>query len=110
MAKKSTKKSNIFKELFGNIADVGVNVIIGNLKTAATDAMDAAQQRMHEAVKNTLKAAAVFVIMIFGIILALVGYAAYLSATVPSLANGLGYVAVGGVLIVLGLLIQFFKN
>lgn len=107
MAKKQT---GFFTEILGSLTDVGVDVLIGNVKTAANKAMDSAQKRMHETVTQILKAAATFVFMIFGLILALVGYGQYLSATVPSLANGLGYAAVGGGLIVLGLLIQFFRR
>lgn len=92
------------------IADIGINAIIGNLRAAATGTMEEAQRRGEELLHRALKALAVFFIMVFGLVLAIVGLGGYLSATVPGLGNGLGYIVVGGVLILLGLVIQFFRK
>lgn len=98
------------KQGVGFIADLGLNAIIGNLRSAATEAMEEAQKQLELATAKVLKAATIFVIMIFGVILAIVGLGQWLSATIPTLANGLGHVLVGVILIGLGLLIQFFRN
>ena len=113
MKKSSNKTDSPFdflKGIFSTVAEVGTNAIIGNLRAAATETMEEAQRRVQEATVKALKAATIFIIMIFGLILVIVGIGNYLSNTVPALANGLGYVLVGGVLMGLGLLIQFFKN
>ena len=111
--KKSQKKDSPFdfvKGILSGIAEVGTNAIIGNLRPAATETMEEAQRRIQEATVKALKAATIFIIMIFGLILVIVGIGTYLSNTVPALNYGLGYVLIGGVLMGLGLLIQFFKN
>lgn len=100
----------IFKESLGTLADIGVNAIIGNLKTAANETIQEAQKAVESATVKALKAAAIFVIMIFGLILVIVGLGSFLSATYPALHDGLGHVLVGGILMALGLLIQFFRR
>ena len=91
-------------------ADVGVNTLVGNLKNAADDAMHDAQKHIEDATIKVLKAISIFIFMMLGFIMALVGLGMYLNETVSSLANGLGTIVVGAVLILLGLTIQFFKN
>lgn len=119
MAKKATKKSkksddhnflDAIKTGIGVIADVGLNAIIGNLRSAAEDAMTEAQKRLEVATAHVLKSATIFFIMVFGLVLAVVGLGTWLSASYVGLANGLGHVLVGVILIALGLLIQFFRK
>ena len=115
MAKKSKKKeeSNLldsFKEGMSILADVGLNVMIGNIKNAASDAFEEAQKKGEEVLHATLKAVAVFCIMIFGLILAVVGLGGYMDTNVRWLGDGLGYIFVGGCLIAFGLVIQYFRK
>lgn len=110
MAKKQEGITDIFKGILGSFADIGVNAIIGNLRSAAQDTMEEAQKRLEVTTVKVLKSATIFILMIFGLILAVVGFGSWLSASVSALANGLGHVVVGVVIMGLGLLIQFFKN
>ena len=113
MAKKSQKSESIggiFKEIFGGLADIGINAIIGNVRHAAQDAMEEAQKRLEVTTVKVLKSATIFILMIFGLILVVVGFGSWLSANVPSLSDGMGHVVVGAIIMGLGLLIQFFKN
>ncbi|MBR9703057.1 hypothetical protein GOV10_03415 [Candidatus Woesearchaeota archaeon] len=114
-AKKKSKKNDenlldAFKTGFNVVADVGMNAMIGNLRSAAADAMTDAQKKLEIATAHVLKSATLFFIMIFGVILAIVGLGTWLSATYASLENGLGHVLVGVIMIALGLIIQFFRK
>ncbi len=110
MAKKTDSFADTLKGLFGTIADIGLNTIIGTAKSAAHETMQEAQRKIEESTVRALKAATIFILMIFGLILVVVGFGSWLSNTVPSLAGGLGHVVVGAGIMGLGLLIQFFKS
>lgn len=109
MAKKESFWNSI-KEGISMFADVGLNLLIGNIKSAATNIMEEAQERIEEVVKKVMKAIIVSFIMLFGLIMAIIGLGKFLSETVSWLNNGLGYVLIGGVIIVLGIIVQMVKS
>jgi protein-S-isoprenylcysteine O-methyltransferase Ste14 len=66
--------------------------------------------RIHRATVKVIKASILFLMLFVGLIFMLVGLAQHLNATVPKLANGLGTLLVGAVLIFLALFARLFKN
>ena len=108
--KKTPSVLDVVKDSLGMFADMGVNVLIGNVKSATHDVVSDARAQVEKATIHVLKSATIFLIMILGFVMTLVGLGEFLNNTVPALAFGLGTVVVGLVLLVLGLVIQFFKS
>ncbi|MFH1401026.1 MAG: hypothetical protein ABIH41_05910 [Nanoarchaeota archaeon] len=86
-----------------------LSFITGEGLRSAKDAVRQTREEIERAAKESVKRAIIGVIMLIGFIFFLVGLSAYLDATVPSLGYGLGYMVVGGGMVLLGLIVKWLR-
>jgi len=82
---------------------------VSSAKKAAFETIDRAKLGVEEATKRVLKAASIFVLIILGLIFVLVGLANYLDA-INNWISGVGLMIVGGVIILLMIVVSWFKK
>jgi len=84
--------------------------LFSDLKSKFEGMLEDFQERIRKAIERAIKRAIIFLLIIIGFIFALVGFARYLTETVPSLDHGMGFVVVGLVLIFLAIIARVFSN
>ncbi len=70
-------------------------------ETRAEEIIDHAEERANKFVHNLIKGSLLFFLAMIGFIFALVGLGTYLANTVPGLDNGMGYILLGIVILIL---------
>lgn len=70
-------------------------------ETRAEEIIDHAEERATKVLKNMTRGAILFFLGLTGFIFALAGLGTYLSETVTNLGNGLGFVLLGAILLLL---------
>lgn len=94
-----------WKKLVGEILGSGLS----GAKKAAMDTIDHAKDKVQEITKQVLKAATMFVLIILGLIFVLIGLAKYVE-TVNNLIPGVGLMIVGGAIILLMIIVSWFRK
>lgn len=84
--------------------------IVEEVKHTVRETMDDVEKKATKIVNNTVKSLIVVFIVMLGSIFALVGLSKYLSETVTGLGNGLGFIVVGGVLIILAAFAKLMRK
>ena len=91
------------------IKEVG-KILIGSgadsIKKKVSVTIEDTKKKIQQTVEYVIKTTVVFLIIVLGFIFALVGLSRYLTETVPSLDHGLGFLVIGGGLVVLGLIVK----
>lgn len=96
---------SFFKDIGGFLLGEGVK----NLKKTVDSTIKNVEERIERATIKVIKTLVLFLMMFIGVIFALVGLAQYLNNTVPGLANGLGTILIGAILILLALFVRVMK-
>lgn len=109
MKKKSTKKS-FFQKILDFIVGSGKGSILDAVQEKVTETIDEAEIRLERAIKKVLSMVGAFLLIFIGLIFALVGISKYLSESVDSLSNGLGFIVVGAAIIIIALILRIFSN
>jgi len=101
---KDSKKKHSFWNTIGEfiVKEVSHGVFY-SLKETALETLESVEKKVNQIVHNALKRLVLFFLIITGFIFVLVGFSKYLSETVPALGNGLGYLLVGVVLVLLAM-------
>jgi len=102
--------ASFWKNMMGFVAGEKLFHAVDGLKAKVTETIGEMEQRIERATVKALKASLLFLMMFVGVIFLLVGLAQHLNATVPNLANGLGTVLIGALLVLLALFARLFRN
>lgn len=102
--------ASFWKNILGFVAGEKLFHVVDGLKAKVEETIEEMEERIERATIKALKASLLFVIMFVGVIFLLVGLAQHLNATVPNLANGLGTVLVGALLVFMALFARMFRN
>ena len=94
---------------FKELGDFLIGKGLESLKRTVDKTIKDVEERVERATIKVIKTSILFLIMIIGGLFMLVGLSAYLNNTVPALANGLGTILVGAVLIILALFVRLMK-
>ncbi|MBN2052933.1 hypothetical protein JW756_05490 [Candidatus Woesearchaeota archaeon] len=97
--------AGFLKEIGKFILGEGIN----KLQSKVDETVKKVEQRIEIITKKVIKTSILFLMMLIGVIFMLVGLAQYLNAVVPRLAQGLGTILVGAILIVLALFVRVMK-
>ncbi len=91
-----------FKDILKDLASsIFSGSVVEDVKHTVKQTMDDIEKKTLRIVHNTIRSLVVMIMVSIGAIFALVGLSKYLSETVVSLNNGLGFVVVGAALIIL---------
>ena len=96
---------SFWKDVAGFLAGEGIK----GLKSTVDKTIKTVEEKIERATIKVIKTSILFLMMIIGVIFALVGLAQYLNNTVSGLANGLGTILIGAILIVLALFVRIMK-
>lgn len=83
---------------------------VDNVKESVKETMEDLEKRTQRIVHNVVRSLIVLIMIVIGGIYALTGLATYLTQTVPSMANGVGYITVGAGLIVLAIFAKLMQR
>jgi len=83
---------------------------LSGIKERFEEVIKDTKEQIREAVERAVKKTIMAMLMLIGVLFALVGIAKYLSETVPSLSNGLGFVVVGLILLFLGIMVRVLST
>lgn len=99
------------------LKDIGKGLIEGtvkdtmdDVKTTVKDTMDDVEERTKRIVKNVVKSSIVILIMLIGTIFTLSGLGKFLSETVKQLNHGLGFVFIGVILLLFGIVAKVLQK
>ena len=98
-----------FKETAGFFMGDSVQSVLSGVKEKVEETIEETQKRIEIITAKVIKALIVFIICAVGVIFALVGFSTYLTETYPAFNHGLGFLVVGGVLILLGLVVKALR-
>ena len=84
--------------------------VLGGMKSKLEDFLEDTREQIRVAVERAVKKAILGLIMMVGVIFALVGLAKYLSETVPSFANGIGYIVLGLALLFIAIIAKVLST
>jgi len=94
----------------GFIGSIFNHAIVDTVKEGFKETFDEVEKRATHIVHNIIKATILMMLMIVGSIFILVGLAKYMTETMPSMNHGLGFVVVGGVVILLVIFAKFMQK
>ena len=83
--------------------------ILGNVKESIEDTLEETQVKVEEITKHVIKSLSLLLIFFIGLIFLFVGISQTLEDKVSSLTPGLGFVLVGGILIVITIIVKALK-
>ncbi|MFH1072854.1 MAG: hypothetical protein V1743_05485 [Nanoarchaeota archaeon] len=97
-----------FLRVVGKAGSYLIGEGIDIVKRKMDEEIEEMQRRIELTIKQVLKRITLVIILFTGALFILAGLGKYLSETVPSLDHGLGYVFIGGLLVVLAVLVKLF--
>lgn len=95
--------SKLLKEIFVSAFGKGVKGTIDGLKSSVNDTMEEIEHRVQRITNNAVKSMILFFIFFLGSLFVLIGLGIFLTTTYPVLDAGRGYILLGGIILVLGL-------
>ncbi|MAE13646.1 hypothetical protein CMO92_03700 [Candidatus Woesearchaeota archaeon] len=102
-----------FRGFFKDVSKVflgdSMKSVLAGVKEKVEETIEETQKKIEIVTARVIKTLVVFLICALGFIFALVGLATYLTETVPRFDHGLGYLVVGGVLVLLGLVVKVLR-
>ena len=100
----------VWKGLFKSVAGIFGESIMDDIQEKVDTTLDNAKLKIEIIVEQVLKKLSLFIIVMIGVIFGLTGLAKYLTAKVPSFANGIGYVIVGLFLLLLARFVSYMSK
>ena len=100
MAFFSTIKKLLTKSFLSGL-ESAVETTMHKAETRAEEIIEAAEEKATKFLHNLVKGAILFFLALTGFIFALAGLGNYLSETVNGLSNGVGYIVIGIIMLVL---------
>jgi hypothetical protein len=83
--------------------------LLGNVKDKISETIEDTQEKVEQVTKHVIKSLTLLLIFFLGLIFLLVGVSQSLEDKVASLTPGLGFVVVGGVLVILTIIVKALK-
>jgi hypothetical protein len=102
--------AGFFQSILGFLSGGGLSGAIDEVKHKVEETVEEMEERIRRVTVKVIKTSILFLMMFVGFIFLLVGLAQYLNAVVPKLANGLGTLLIGAVLILMALFARTFRN
>jgi uncharacterized membrane protein len=102
--------AGFFKNIIGFLAGEKIYHAMDSIKEKINETIEEMEERIEKATIKVMKASVLYIMIFIGFIFLLVGLSQYLNATVPRLANGLGTVLIGAILVFLALFARLFKD
>lgn len=97
------KKGGFFSEAVEFLASSGLRSALKAVSATVDDTLSNAQRQLREATQFVIKSSIIYILVLIGALFALVGLGIFISERVRGLSDGLGFVVVGGLLIILGM-------
>lgn len=91
----------MFKEFLKGVTGFFGESVVDGLKEQVDDAVDHAKERAEALLERVIKRLISFFLVLTGLVFGLVGLGMFLSRRVPALGDGIGYILVGLVLVLL---------
>lgn len=98
------------KSFFKAIGGMLGEFLVSDIKEKVDEGLEGAKLKVEEIVEKVLKKLISFFILLLGFIFALVGLGKYLTETVAALHSGLGFVALGVALLLLGFFARYLSK
>lgn len=99
-------KKRLVERIFSGIIGSGLSMVKGKVE----ETIEEIKHKVEVAINHAIKKFIVFLLLLIAMIFILAGLGKYLSETISSFNHGLGYVFVGGCLVLVAIIGRLFQS